>query len=402
MKKLYLVLILIVCFGISYAISWHYEYSYVNALSLYAPDARGFYREFNDTLVSTIPSSSNMIEEIAYNKKTKTLYVATDRSICEIGLTKFGEKNIKKNNVVPKFKNNKDIIPILNQYKDNLKSKYSKANNLRAQFITDSIESARADSINRVRIRREKEIADSIEYEKTLTTYRSLNIPNFFSFEGDIKCECGKRFDEYLLVLGVENDSAILGEIEKAKVSFISPSIKPHAVSIYDIIKKDKDFRTHIDAFRDSLIYKPLADLKLEHPNSSLRERIDYINNTITPLSVFNQIMEKCPYGYVGDWGWGSEYGPVSFYVTYTNTFKKTIKYITFYFTIRNDVNDLRCKGHFKGTGPVEYLESGTWSWDYSGYFAAGDASTMEITQISITYMDGSKRTLSKKQIMYE
>lgn len=60
-----------------------------------------------------------------------------------------------------------------------------------------------------------------------------------------------------------------------------------------------------------------------------------------------------------------------------------------------------RTLSFFTGTGHVEYLETGSWDWDSSNYYVAGDASKMSITQIILTYMDGSKKVLPKGGIKF-
>ena len=57
-----------------------------------------------------------------------------------------------------------------------------------------------------------------------------------------------------------------------------------------------------------------------------------------------------------------------------------------------NDVDDVRGRGVFKGTGPVEYLSSASWSWNNSLYFLANDATTLRIAKIVLTYMNGNEK----------
>ena len=115
-----------------------------------------------------------------------------------------------------------------------------------------------------------------------------------------------------------------------------------------------------------------------------------------------NKIRKDYPYGFVSDWSWNDKYSNVTLYLKYCNTNKKTIKYIDVHFKITNAVGDVRKTGVFKGTGPVESFKSGTWDWDSSHYYVAGDATRMELTQITLTFMDGTKKILSKNQIKYK
>ena len=83
------------------------------------------------------------------------------------------------------------------------------------------------------------------------------------------------------------------------------------------------------------------------------------------------------------------------------NTSSKTIKYIKVYWTVKNDVGDVRGSGSFSGTGPVESMSSASWNWDYSSYYVKGDASKMRITKVVITYMNGTVKTLTGDSIIF-
>lgn len=109
----------------------------------------------------------------------------------------------------------------------------------------------------------------------------------------------------------------------------------------------------------------------------------------------------EAPYGYIDDWGWNDEYSMVTFHFSFVNTNPKTIKYITVYFKISNDVGDVRKTGYFKGTGPLAEGESASWNWDSSSYFVSGDATSMNITKVILTYMNGMKQTLTGKTLRF-
>lgn len=91
----------------------------------------------------------------------------------------------------------------------------------------------------------------------------------------------------------------------------------------------------------------------------------------------------------------------VTFNIRYTNTNSKTIKYLTVYFKITNDVGDIRKTGYFQGTGPLKEGETASWDWDSSSYFTAGDASNMSITKIVLTYMNGTKQVVAGKYLRF-
>lgn len=107
------------------------------------------------------------------------------------------------------------------------------------------------------------------------------------------------------------------------------------------------------------------------------------------------------PYGFIVKWSWDNEV-TVSLQLRYFNSNKKRIKYIEVHWVAINDVGDVRGRGSFRGTGPLGFLESGSWDWDRSLYFVADDATTMRITKVILTYMNGTKKILTGDAIVID
>lgn len=82
------------------------------------------------------------------------------------------------------------------------------------------------------------------------------------------------------------------------------------------------------------------------------------------------------------------------------NPTKKTIKYISFTVRGYNPVDDpVRAKnGNYsialRGVGPIAPEENATYSWDYVWFSGAFDYA--KITLITLTYMDGTTKTIEK------
>lgn len=412
-KHLLLIIATLACFA-SFAFMPQQDIEYIRAHSMYVPDKRGIYHEVNDTMLDKVPMKTNLVEEIAYNKKTKQLYIATDLAVCEIGLTKTGDKAAKKKKTLIKTKKSEEIMPLLKRYEDNLSYNYSRANQQREIAIEDSIYKAVQDSLRLERLKREKQIADSLAHEKLLDEYRRKHGPMDYQCKSYVQCAlCDEHLKDNCYIVSLTQDTLIFAERFEPYPSFADPYIKLHATPLATVIKEENNYHNpingdkknseengsqlalHIEAYKDSLI----NHLKIES-FSGVKDFVEFVNSQGAYESM-ERAIKKAPYGFVDSWSWGSPYDVVEFNVSYINTNKKTIKYIQFFFTIKNDVGDVRGSGSFKGTGPVEYLDGGTWEWDYSHYFVAGDASTMYINKIIITYMDGTKRTLSKNQIIY-
>lgn len=146
----------------------------------------------------------------------------------------------------------------------------------------------------------------------------------------------------------------------------------------------------HYEVYKDSL-----TDDSIDYKKFVYIEGYKYYEDYLARLK------KTAPYGYINEWSWNDEYSMVTFNIRYTNTNAKTIKYITVYFKITNDVNDVRCTGYFKGTGPLKEGETASWNWDSSSYFTAGDSSNMSITKIVLTYMNGTKQVVSGKYLRF-
>lgn len=201
----------------------------------------------------------------------------------------------------------------------------------------------------------------------------------------------------------------IFEEYENAKMTFIHaftrdtlvyttatagifniPILKTHFKSLKGC-KIPQKFLYHMEVFKDSLL-----DI-----DGSIPLFVEYFNN-LDIIEYYSEIKKIAPFGFVDEWYWGNEYSNLSFSIKYTNTNYKTIKYLTVYFKATNGVGDVRKIGYFQGTGPVKEWETGTWNWDYSDYYVAGDTNHMTITKIVITYMNGSKKILTKNKIVYK
>jgi len=91
----------------------------------------------------------------------------------------------------------------------------------------------------------------------------------------------------------------------------------------------------------------------------------------------------------------------MGFSVTFFNTSKKTIKYITAHYVgynaVKDAVKDWRVKSSkltLKGVGPIAPGTSATYTRDYAWMTNLVDH--FDITELTIQYMDGSKKTIKK------
>lgn len=208
--------------------------------------------------------------------------------------------------------------------------------------------------------------------------------------DNSIYCDICKEYinvkDVY--TIGIYNDSIYYMARKEGDLGL--SYLESHVSKIPPSLKSNKDFLYHYEVFKDSLT-KDSTDY------AEIAQELDYWWYT----DYLAKLKKVAPFGFVNKWGWDNEYSMVTFDIQYTNTNSKTIKYLTIYFKITNDVGDIRKTGYFQGTGPVKEWHTVSWNWDSSPYFTAGDASQMFITKIVLTYMNGTKRVVSGKYLQF-
>ena len=355
------------------------------ALVLYQKDAKGFFHKSENVSLAVV---KNISDSYAYDKKSHELYVITSNGNCVITVADNYAKFLKKNKSLPKLKGAELEAAILKVNK-RLENKFILLNQQRNRQIEDSIAKAKADSIEKMKqdsirfvmLRDQKEIyRKSHDWHWVPISKTSLSCS---------LCSESVYSKDSIFCIGFRNDT--LYYMTREKFALGETYIKIHPMHVPPSLKSNSKFQYHFDVFSDSL--QNTHDAIMEDPDFS---------NYIFLSSAAEGVKKTAPYGFFGEWGWSSEYGAVSFHFEYTNTNKATIKYIDVYWTITNDVNDVRKNGHFKGTGPLEQWKSASWNWDYSSYYVAGDASNMVITKVILTYTNGTKRTLTKSMLRFE
>ncbi len=354
------------------------------AVVLYSMDDKGFYQKKENVSLQIV---ENIVNSYAYDKKSHELYVETNNGNCIVTVNDNLAKILKKSKSIPQLKG-EDLTAALNKTSQALAEKFERLNTARQKHIADSIQKAHDDSIKKAR-------EDSIRLAKLMRQKEDYRKSHFWKWvpinKTRLSCSlCDKTVysEDSLFCIGYKNDT--LYHVTSEEMALEETYIKIHKMYVPPILKSNEKFRFHFEVYGDSLMSN----------NSILMTDPEGINS-YSAYEALQKIKAKAPNGFFDDWGWGSEYGNVSFNFKYTNTNKKTIKYIEVFWVITNDVGDVRKTGSFKGTGPVEEWESGSWNWDYSMYYVAGDASKMNIRKVIITYMNGTSVTIQKNNIWY-
>jgi hypothetical protein len=354
------------------------------AMVYYSRDAKGFYKRFTGV---QLPKVWSVEKQYAFNKKENILYVLTPNANVAIVLDKYHSKVIKKNKSIPQLKS-KELDAAIAMSTSLLDKKFQRLNDQRIQYIRDSTEKARADSIERVReYERQQEAKRQAE-----ESYRRSHSYHFVpTGDATLSCTlCDNTFEkDSLWCLGIKNDSIYFLTREDGALGLTL--VEAHAASMPYSLTSNDDFIYHTKVFADSL-----TNDTVDYPG--LCNYMNYVNGT----KYLSQLRRMAPYGFVKTWSWDDEYSMVTFNLGYTNTNPKTIRYISVYFKITNDVGDVRCTGVFRGTGPVKQWDSASWDWDSSSYFVSGDASKMRITKIVLTWMNGKQQVVSGRYLQFD
>ena len=351
----------------------------------YTKNDKGFYVKTENKMTDVV---NGVVENYAYDKKAQNLYVLTETSNVVVTLTKDYAKVIKKNKDIPQL-SGEELAKVIERHNEQLSEKFTVLNRQRDQQITDSINKVRQDSIDEVNRRNAIVAAQNKAREDYISSHKFHEVPlGEHSMYCDI-CEEYINSKDVFYTLGIRNDSIYYSTIKKGKLGLSYNEV--HESEILSSLKSDKDFLYHYEAFKDSLT-NDSTDYAL------VARFLDYAYYD----AYWAKLKKVAPFGYVEDWGWDNEYSMVTFHIQYTNTNSKTIKYLTVYFKITNDVGDIRKTGYFRGTGPLKEDETASWNWDSSSYFTAGDSSNMSITKIVLTYMNGSKQVVSGKYLRFD
>lgn len=358
---------------------------------LYSEGKKNLFIKNNNVHVDNVEEILNIY---AYDAKKMKLYLYTKKGNFEIKVDKQTHKLYKDNYQLTKFKN-KELEHYASCIDKMLEESYNNQESYRDKYVEDSINCDKIDSLNKVKYLSYSKILKDYEEDKILLMKRYAEnrdwhwTPN----PSSLKCLlCNKKItSDYIYCNAINNDTLYIREFEhlafKTYYAHIHKAVKPSE-------NKNPLFEVHYQVFKDSLTH---YSVNFEDGG------VEYINALLLKDG-YDKLHKDVPYGFIDECSWDCEYGNVTLKLTFANTSYKTIKYLDAYFSVYNEVNDIRCKGNLSGTGPIEPGATGTWNWDYTRYYTAGDSKYLNIDKIVVTYMDGTKRVLSNNncQLEYE
>lgn len=231
------------------------------------------------------------------------------------------------------------------------------------------------------------------EIEKYKKTHSWYQIPLSIGELGKCLecCICGQYSYWYFPTFTyVGNDSIFWEEQQDGYLGQVKTIY--HCSALSKEMKENSTFKYHFNVFKDSLNYRRPHISESDYKTQNLSSELVYLA----------KVAKLAPYGFVGKRSWRIEYRNLTLSMEYFNTNKKTIKYIDLFWQTKNDVGDVRNRGSFKATGPLKQWESASWDWNNTSHYVAGDVTSFWVTKMVITYMDGTKKILSEKQIVYD
>lgn len=135
-----------------------------------------------------------------------------------------------------------------------------------------------------------------------------------------------------------------------------------------------------------------------------------YLLDSSYNYEVKQYINSKTNHGFLSYIGFSqNSVGGINPYFKYTNINKKTVKYIKIYFNVLNTVGD-KCYNKYEnsyifaitGVGPIATGENAIYNWSNNPatHYTSYDANNIKVTKIEITYMDGSKGSITGNNII--
>lgn len=191
--------------------------------------------------------------------------------------------------------------------------------------------------------------------------------------------------DSYFLKIAFDNKTKYLS-LKNTDVNILNKDLGVSVVDLYAFFNSvSEEYRNNIKA--KALLFSKALALKKK------KELLDYFEK-------FNKskigIITAQPY---------ENYGFTGARFEIINFSKKTIKYITFKFHGLNPVDDKVYLGKNmltvskKGIGPVEYLETGSWEFEYA--WSTDIVEKMVLKSMDIEYVGGSKLTVLMNDNLY-
>lgn len=330
-----------------------------------------------------------------YNNKTHKFYYYTDNAIAcympqEKNCIEKFTKEIMQSGV--KKMNENEIKSIISSIRTKMEDDFRQKNDSIIIANKRKEEQRKIDSLEAVK--QNKEAQES--YRQT-HDWHQLNLKSSTIFRCDFCSET--HLEKNIYVSALSSDTIYYYKKEPDQSLLGQSFHQLHYAKMASGFKNTQSFKEYVAIWRDSI----------ENNNQFSNKEALRINQQ-SYIDFVSTIQKMAPVGFIQNWGWHlNTVSGIESYFSFFNTSKKTIKYVEFFFQMYNDVGD-RCflryndsyTGSVKGVGPVPSFTASSWSWDRATHYTTGDATSMKIVKVIVTYMDGSSKVLTGNMIKYE
>ena len=352
-------------------------------LLVYEMNSNGFYHKKQGALVDKV---EKVVSLYAFDKKSSNLYVQTENGNYVVVLNKEHAKIYKQSKLAP-FIDEEMVDAEIERVNRMLEEHFESLNAARTKHLQDSAQKVKNDSLEKIRqdsIQQAFQKAVDLKYRQTHNWH---DLPmNKIGLECFL---CGHHvFENTVYCEGIVNDTIYY--VENA-TGIMGASYKKLHISLYNPRLKNEVKYYHVKMFRDSLTSR-----------TYLTPEYVKAENEKAYAAYSESISTKAPYGYIDNTGYDFQEDHLIFDFAYTNTNKKAIKSIDIFCDILNPAESVKKVIKLKATGPIEMLETKSWSWDDPKNTVPPLSTDLTISKLIITFKDGRQKILTPKDIVYK
>lgn len=350
----------------------------------YELDSDGFYQKKEGSLIDKV---DKVVSLYAFDKKSSNLYVQTETGNYVVVLNKEHAKIYKQSKLAPII-DEKLIDAEVARVNSMLEERFESLNQARAKHLRDSAEKVRLAELEKIR---QDSIQKAFQKAVDLKYIQSHNWHDLPMNKQGLECIlCGHHVYEDVVycegmisdtIYYVENATGIMGTTYK----------KLHVSQYNPRLKNEVKYNYHVKLFNDSLHSRPyLSPEYVKAENEKLY------------AAYAESISSKAPYGYVDNTGFDFQEDHLIFDFSYTNTTTKVIKSIEIHCNILDPAENTKKVIKLKAIGPVEMLETRSWTWDDDTNKVPDLVTDLRIGKLVITFKDGRQKILLPKDIVYK
>jgi hypothetical protein len=344
----------------------------------------GFYQKKEGALVEKV---DHVVSLYAFDKKSSNLYVQTETGNYVVVLNKEHAKIYKQSKLAP-FIDEEMVDAEVARVNSMLEERYESLNQARTKFLRDSTEKVRLAALEKIR---QDSIQKAFQKAVDMKYIQSHNWHDLPMNKQGLECIlCGHHvYEDVVYCEGIVNDTIYY--VENA-TGIMGTTFKKLHVSQYNPrLKNEVKYNYHVKLFKDSLTSR-----------SYLSPEYVKAENEKAYTAYAESISTKAPYGYVESTGFDFQEDHLIFDFSYVNSTPKVIKSIDIFCNILDPADNVKKVIKLKAMGPVEMLETKSWTWDDATNKVPDLVTGLRIGKLIVTFKDGRQKILMPKDIVYK